>query len=262
MVCEGKPKVFLLGPSHRGQPLQHHPDSYVTPASVHDSIPYFDRLNRQTNCFGFHVKHVGLDAVYFTSHICKGQVCRSCPFLKECTQAGITRKQSHAMYGRSTWRRWMRTDLRNSGNESMCAEKKPWSAALLTPRSCTTSLRTVFTVWGKIQVQSLPSAACPNMKKIGLPAGPFEPVIQIFAANMPEFPFSASSLRPIGADRTNISTSSKLKRNSSINKPHFKKSGVCQRSGGRTSGRLFCFVILSGGLFKECECEFLLGHIP
>ncbi len=207
------------------------------------------------------MKHVGLDAVYFTSHICKGQVCRSCPFLKECTQAGITRKQSHAMYGRSTWRRWMRTDLRNSGNESMCAEKKPWSAALLTPRSCTTSLRTVL----RSGQNSGPKPAfrrLPKYEENRLAAGPFEPVIQIFAANMPEFPFSASSLRPIGADRTNISTSSKLKRNSSINKPHFKKSGVCQRSGGRTSGRLFCFVILSGGLFKECECEFLLGHIP
>ena len=45
---------------------------HITPATVHDSVPYLDRLDRQRRRFGFEVKAVGLDAGYFTAPICKG----------------------------------------------------------------------------------------------------------------------------------------------------------------------------------------------
>jgi len=44
----------------------------VTPANVHDSIPYLDRLDRQRERFKFKTEAVGLDAGYFTAGICKG----------------------------------------------------------------------------------------------------------------------------------------------------------------------------------------------
>ncbi len=47
-------------------------DSYVTAGNVHDSQPYLDRLDRQRGRFGFKTSAVGLDAGYFTPHICKG----------------------------------------------------------------------------------------------------------------------------------------------------------------------------------------------
>jgi len=47
-------------------------DVHVTPGNVHDSVPYLDRLDRQRERFEFEVENVGLDAGYFTSHICKG----------------------------------------------------------------------------------------------------------------------------------------------------------------------------------------------
>ncbi|WP_179195643.1 hypothetical protein [Burkholderia mallei] len=37
-------------------------DTHVTPASVHDSQPYLDRLDRQRERFEFKVEAVGLDA--------------------------------------------------------------------------------------------------------------------------------------------------------------------------------------------------------
>jgi transposase len=73
MVRDGKPKGFFY--------LDHRTvdgkfsiitDSHVTPANVHDSIPYLERLDRQTERFGFEVEAVGLDAGYFTASICKG----------------------------------------------------------------------------------------------------------------------------------------------------------------------------------------------
>ena len=47
-------------------------DTFVTPGNVHDSQPYLDRLDRQRGRFGFKTSAVGLDAGYFTPHICKG----------------------------------------------------------------------------------------------------------------------------------------------------------------------------------------------
>lgn len=73
LVREGKPKGFFY--------LDHRTvdgkcaiitDTFVTPGNVHDSQPYLDRLDRQRGCFGFKTQAVGLDAGYFTPHICKG----------------------------------------------------------------------------------------------------------------------------------------------------------------------------------------------
>jgi len=73
MVREGKPKGFFYL-DHRTVDGKHAiiTDSYATPANVHDSIPYLDRLDRQCGRFGFKVEAVGLDAGYFTPGICKG----------------------------------------------------------------------------------------------------------------------------------------------------------------------------------------------
>lgn len=77
MVRAGKPKGFFY--------LDHRTvdgscgiitDSYVTPGNVHDSQPYLSRLDRQRQRFGFKTGAVGLDAGYFTPHICKGLVDR------------------------------------------------------------------------------------------------------------------------------------------------------------------------------------------
>lgn len=73
MVRAGKPKGFFYL-DHRTVDGKHNiiTDSFVTPASVHDSIPYLSRLDRQRERFGFEVKEVGLDAGYHTAAICRG----------------------------------------------------------------------------------------------------------------------------------------------------------------------------------------------
>ncbi len=78
MVRDGKPKGFFY--------LDHRTvdgccgiitDSHVTPGNVHDSQPYLSRLDRQRQRFNFKTESVGLDAGYFTPHICKGLVERN-----------------------------------------------------------------------------------------------------------------------------------------------------------------------------------------
>jgi len=73
MVRDGKPKGFFY--------LDHRTvdarcaiitDTHVTPASLHDSIPYLGRLDRQRARFGFAVAAVGLDAGYYTAGIAQG----------------------------------------------------------------------------------------------------------------------------------------------------------------------------------------------
>lgn len=73
MVREGKPKGFFYL-DHRTTCGQHNliTDTHVTPANVHDSIPYLERLDRQRERFGFATRAVGLDAGYMTAPICKG----------------------------------------------------------------------------------------------------------------------------------------------------------------------------------------------
>lgn len=73
MVRDGKPKGFFYL-DHRtvdGR-LGIITDTHVTPANVHDSIPYLGRLDRQRDRFGFDVGAVGLDAGYATTGIAKG----------------------------------------------------------------------------------------------------------------------------------------------------------------------------------------------
>lgn len=73
MVRDGKPKGFFYL-DHRTVDGRHAiiTDSYVTPASLHDSIPYLGRLDRQRARFGLDVRAVGLDAGYSTAGIAKG----------------------------------------------------------------------------------------------------------------------------------------------------------------------------------------------
>lgn len=73
MKRERKPEGFCYL-DHRTVDGKHSviTDVHVTPGNVHDSVPYLDRLDRQRERFGFEVENVGLDAGYFTSHICKG----------------------------------------------------------------------------------------------------------------------------------------------------------------------------------------------
>lgn len=73
MVRKGKPEGFFYL-DHRTTDGRCNiiTDVHITPATVHDSIPYLDRLDRQRERFGFDVESVGLDAGYFTAPICKG----------------------------------------------------------------------------------------------------------------------------------------------------------------------------------------------
>ena len=73
MVREGKLKGFFYL-DHRTTCGQHNliTDTHVTPASIHDSIPYLDRLDRQRQRFGFETEAAGLDAGYMSAPICKG----------------------------------------------------------------------------------------------------------------------------------------------------------------------------------------------
>ncbi len=73
MVRDGKPKGFFYL-DHRTVDGRHAiiTDTHVTPANVHDSIVYRERLDRQRQRFDFHVGAVGLDAGYATSGIAKG----------------------------------------------------------------------------------------------------------------------------------------------------------------------------------------------
>jgi IS5 family transposase len=73
MVRDGKPKGFFY--------LDHRTvdgrigiitDTHATPANVHDSIVYLDRLDRQRRRFELDVRAVGLDAGYATSGIARG----------------------------------------------------------------------------------------------------------------------------------------------------------------------------------------------
>ena len=73
MVRDGKPKGFFY--------LDHRTvdgrfgiitDSHATPASLHDSVVYLGRLDRQRHRFDLDVRAVGLDAGYATAGIAKG----------------------------------------------------------------------------------------------------------------------------------------------------------------------------------------------
>lgn len=77
MVRDGKPTGFFYL-DHRTVDGVHAiiTDTFVTAANVHDSQPYLPRLDRMRTRFGFEVAGAGLDAGYFTPHICKGLIER------------------------------------------------------------------------------------------------------------------------------------------------------------------------------------------
>lgn len=52
-------------------------DTHVSPGNVHDSQPYLSRLDRIRERFALAIGAVGLDAGYFTPHVCKGIVDRA-----------------------------------------------------------------------------------------------------------------------------------------------------------------------------------------
>ncbi|MED1796561.1 IS1182 family transposase [Brevibacillus nitrificans] len=71
MMREGKPEGFYYL-DHRTVDAKYNliTDVFVTPGNVHDSLPYLDRLERQTKRFGFKVEAVALDSGYLTTPIC------------------------------------------------------------------------------------------------------------------------------------------------------------------------------------------------
>ena len=73
MEREGKPKGFFYL-DHRTVDGRHAiiTDTFATPASIHDSVVYLGRLDRQRQRFDFDVQAVGLDAGYATAGIAKG----------------------------------------------------------------------------------------------------------------------------------------------------------------------------------------------
>jgi transposase len=73
MVRDGKPKGFFYL-DHRTVDGRHAiiTDTHVTPANVHDSVPYLGRVDRQRERFGFAIRAVGIDAGYAAAAITQG----------------------------------------------------------------------------------------------------------------------------------------------------------------------------------------------
>jgi len=73
MVRDGKPKGFFYL-DHRTLDGRHAiiTDTQVTPANVHDSVPYLGRLDRQRERFGFQIRAVGVDAGHAAAAITQG----------------------------------------------------------------------------------------------------------------------------------------------------------------------------------------------
>jgi hypothetical protein len=71
MTREGKPEGFFYL-DHRTVDAKFNiiTDVHVTPGNVHDSLPYIERLERQSERFGFNVEAVALDSGYLTNPIC------------------------------------------------------------------------------------------------------------------------------------------------------------------------------------------------
>ena len=72
MYRTGKPEGFFYL-DHRTVDFKFNivTDVHVTPGNMHDSVPYLDRLEAQTEKFGFNVEAVALDSGYLTTRICK-----------------------------------------------------------------------------------------------------------------------------------------------------------------------------------------------
>ncbi len=206
MVRDGKPKGFFYL-DHRTVDSAHAliTDSYATPATVHDSIVYLARLDRQRSRFDFDVRAVGLDAGYASAGICKGledreitgvigyrcpegqllpyattdrngyrhyrsdpKTCRKCPLLASCT--------SNVKHVKTVTRHvWQDCKDRIDSNRLT-----PWGKALYKRRKETVerSFADAKQLHGhryarlrgieKVREQCLLAAACQNMKKMAL----------------------------------------------------------------------------------------------
>lgn len=73
MFRDRKPKGFFYL-EHRTVDIKYDiiTDVTVTPGNVNDVDPYLELLDKQIEKYGFETKYVGLDAGYYTNHICKG----------------------------------------------------------------------------------------------------------------------------------------------------------------------------------------------
>ena len=98
MHRDGKPKGFFYL-DHRTVDAKHSiiTDVHVTPGNVHDSVPYLDRLDRQSERFDLDIKEAGVDAGYITAPICKGLCDRDIygvmPYKRPMGKPGILKKR-------------------------------------------------------------------------------------------------------------------------------------------------------------------------
>jgi len=97
MIRDGKPQGFFYL-DHRTVDSKNNliTDVHVTPGNVHDSVPCLDRLDHQIERFGFDLKNIGIDAGYFTAHICKGLAERNIygtmPYVRPGGARGMLKK--------------------------------------------------------------------------------------------------------------------------------------------------------------------------
>ncbi|RWZ49765.1 IS1182 family transposase [Halobacillus fulvus] len=72
LMRDQKPRGFFFL-DHRTADAKYNiiTDTFITPANIHDSEPYLDRLQAQEESFGFKVEAVAIDSAYATGHIAK-----------------------------------------------------------------------------------------------------------------------------------------------------------------------------------------------
>ena len=105
IVRDDKPRGFYYL-DHRSVDTRHAiiTDSHLTPATVHDSIPYLERLDRQRKRFDLDVRVVGLDGGYATVAIAKGleerEILGVTPYIRPSTPKGLFRKHMFDYDGR------------------------------------------------------------------------------------------------------------------------------------------------------------------
>ncbi len=98
MVCDGKPKGCFYF-DHRTVDGHHAiiTGTHVTPANVHDSVPYRGRLDRQRERFNFSIRAVGVDAGYAAAAVTQGleergvyRLSQGCPSGRLLLQARVS----------------------------------------------------------------------------------------------------------------------------------------------------------------------------
>jgi hypothetical protein len=100
MVRDGKPKGFFYL-DHRTLDGRHAiiTDTHLTPASVHDSVAYLGRLDRQRERFGFNVRALGVDSgnTAAATRIRLESQLRNPPLLRQSSPpaGATTRPRSH-----------------------------------------------------------------------------------------------------------------------------------------------------------------------